>query len=516
MLCYDKLTESSAETRTFAGLTVYKRVSDAGPLGKQWKQLAALTPESPRADGKRHTSGQLSSKHGHLRIELVKPEDCSSSQFLCVTVVRDKDDQMTLKKAVVRAKTEWDSSPDLKIPVRDQPLSSPAEQSGLARQLDILTATLSEKLRCIDTRLSDSVSREGKLEDKLEDLKDSMADRMNSLEKSVGTYLLDSETRVHNKIDYVRDRLEDKISDEKTFETLHKPNSQIYSDECTNIGAIEKSLQSIVSNFTSIGVQINRVESAVRKSLYETSAVDNKLKGVASGVSSLSTLTNNLTTSVGALSKRCVAGETASPVEEFFDALGNGRKTWRLAFRGTAYNNVQLYPAYLHGTGIPAQVEIGCKQFNHSLPCVNHYRNWDALENWSNVDEVLFAIYVRGQMVKHIIFNGRGSMPTSWFTPNRVIVTSWGDLRYRTHNHFSVKGDDKPDVMRRFLVNHFNKNCKHDKGWFMVGDIAPGLCSWEHKLTRPAFLYATGKTFTLWRSKKVGRADSIGIYLKYY
>ena len=135
------------------------------------------------------------------------------------------------------------------------------------------------------------------------------------------------------------------------------------------------------------------------------------------------------------------AGGALAPVDEVFDPLGTGKKEWRLAFRGTAYNNVQVYPAYVHGTGIPVEVEKGCKQFNDSLRCVNHYRSRDALDNWARVAEVLFAIYKDNELVKKVIFNGKGSTYTNWFTADRVIHSSWVDLTTRPHNYFSLAGD---------------------------------------------------------------------------
>ncbi|GFO26627.1 hypothetical protein PoB_005313200 [Plakobranchus ocellatus] len=111
---------------------------------------------------------------------------------------------------------------------------------------------------------------------------------------------------------------------------------------------------------------------------------------------------------IGSLSNAC-QNKIPAPVDEYFDFSGTGKKEWRLAFKAVAYNNVPLYPAYIHGTGIPLEVEDGCKQFNYSLPCVNHYRNKDALENWQNVDRVLFAVYVKDKMVKWIIFDARVS-----------------------------------------------------------------------------------------------------------
>ncbi|GFR59241.1 hypothetical protein ElyMa_001789300 [Elysia marginata] len=200
----------------------------------------------------------------------------------------------------------------------------------------------------------------------------------------------------------------------------------------------------------------------------------------------------------------------------YFDVLGTGKKDWRLVFRGTAHNNVQVYPAYLHGTGIPADVEEGCMQFNPSLPCTNHYRNADALDNWANVDKVLLVLYVNGQKVKHIMFNGVGSTNINWFAGGKLIESSWSDLKTTRHNIFSIQGDGRARLLRRFYINHRYGGCNNDKGWFVAADAVPGACHWEKKEAAPAFLYAKGDTLAWWKfSDQVANADVMGIFVKY-
>ncbi|KAK3777123.1 hypothetical protein RRG08_055868 [Elysia crispata] len=241
--------------------------------------------------------------------------------------------------------------------------------------------------------------------------------------------------------------------------------------------------------------------------------MEKKLDEVIYHVERISRTTDKLSRSLASLDSSCVPN--SSPADEYFDALGSGKKEWRLVFRATAYNNVLVYPAYIYGTGIPTQVEAGCKQFNHSLPCMNHYRNRQAIENWGNVDEVLFAIYVKDQLVKYIIFNGRGSTFTDWFEGNRVIVSSWNDLKTLTHNIFSIEGDSRSQIMRRFLVNHHYEGCSKDKGWFLVTDLLPGICPYEVQLASPGFVYSKGNRVALLSSQDVAWADAVGIYLKY-
>ena len=510
--CEDNLGDNSTDTRKLEGLTLYMQTSEVRPESRQWRQLATITSQTPgKYVEKTHQSGRLSSNRAHLRLKLVNSEECMATQFSCLAIMIDAEGKATLKNSVIRAKVGSDLGPGLEE-TRHEQIS--ASTSGIDGQSDKLSSAILEKLRCIGTRLSETLRENDKLEDKLESLKDSMAEKINGLEKTVFDKLQFSEIRINDKIINLKDRLDDKLSELKVRGISDSSNFQISKDMCKDIRTGEEAMHSLQANISSFGFQLDKIENAVIKSESLTTTMDDKLQNVISRITNVSTHTRALTDSVVALGKSCVKDKPQT-VGEFFDPLGTGEQDWRLAFRGTAHNGVQIYPAYLYGTGIPAEVEIGCKQFNQSLPCINHFRNWDALENWSNVDEVLFAIYVNNHVVKHIIFNGIGSTSTNWFEKNRVIVSSWSDLKSLSHNYFSIKGDSRSHLTRRFLVNHYYRNCDTDKGWFLASDIAPGHCPWEKKLVLPVFLYASDNTVSVWKSNAVARADSFGIFLKY-
>ncbi|KAK3799616.1 hypothetical protein RRG08_059662 [Elysia crispata] len=161
---------------------------------------------------------------------------------------------------------------------------------------------------------------------------------------------------------------------------------------------------------TNVEEAVSRAETAATLSASSVTQLGRKLDG-------------SLVSSFDDFRKSCSKDEPV-PVREFFDVLEAGKKDWELAFRGTAYTGVPIYTACLYGTGIPSEVEAGCKQFNYSLSCANHYRNRDVIGNWKNIDEVLFAVFVKGQMVKNVVFNARGSNYINWFEANRVVSSS--------------------------------------------------------------------------------------------
>ncbi|GFR79976.1 hypothetical protein ElyMa_004035600 [Elysia marginata] len=119
-------------------------------------------------------------------------------------------------------------------------------------------------------------------------------------------------------------------------------------------------------------------------------------------------------------------------------------------------------------------------------------------------------------MVKYIKFNGQGSTDTSWFQGQRIVDSGWKDLKILKHSIFSIKGDSRPELLRRFYVNHQHGGCPGDKDWFVAGDTLPGVCPWEKKLAYPAFIYSKGNTVALWQSDNSStRADAMGIFIKY-
>lgn len=372
-------------------------------------------------------------------------------------------------------------------------------------------AAIDDRLRCIEDRLKDTNYRDDRLGDKLETL----SEKLNSLEKSLNRDIDASCDRIEDKMDRMKDRLEDKLLELRANKSpsLGEENylTEVFANVSSQIAVVSKTVDLLDKTTNSVSDQVRLVQDVVSTA----SVLNNKLDRVVSAVSEMAAATSNLTADVRALSLSC-AEKFPTPDPEFFDVFGSGEKVWRLAFRGTAHINVQIYPAYMHGTGIPAVVETGCKQLNHSLPCANHYRNNDALDKWTNVDKVLFAVYVNGSMVKYIMFNGRGSSWLNWFEESRVLDSSWTDLSTLKHNIFSIVGDARPHLLRRFYVNHVHGGCPGDLGWFVAADAFPGGCPWEKKVAYPAFLYAKGNTVSTWEARHtVASADTIGIFIKY-
>ncbi|KAH9500162.1 hypothetical protein Btru_077360 [Bulinus truncatus] len=192
------------------------------------------------------------------------------------------------------------------------------------------------------------------------------------------------------------------------------------------------------------------------------------------------------------------------------------RHQWRLAFRGQSGIRKSVYLAYLNGTGIPGDVEAGCKQVGQTLPCTNHYRNDPILNNWADVSQVAFAIYKNNVRVKEVIFNGAGSTYMGWLDHARVVYSSWADMTSSAVNYFSIQGDQSGNLRRVFDMNSQYNACPNDIGWFVAIDNENGGCTWEQNTASPVFKYAPGGTMINWNDAHVDSADYMAVFVKYF
>ncbi|XP_059165090.1 uncharacterized protein LOC131947786 [Physella acuta] len=198
--------------------------------------------------------------------------------------------------------------------------------------------------------------------------------------------------------------------------------------------------------------------------------------------------------------------------------LASGEE-WTLAFRGTANVGKSVFAAYRNGTGIPSEVEPGCKQVTEPLPCSNHYRNKEVFDSWDRVEKVAFIVYSNYTKVKEILFDGSGSTYMDWFNKARVKFSTWNQIKTDVTNFFSIEGYiPVKAVQRTFFVNSIYNGCPNDKGWFVAIDIAGSSysCDWETTSTFPVFKYARQNQAENWTTGDVGIADMFAIFVKYY
>nr|KAG5692375.1 hypothetical protein BaRGS_007988 [Batillaria attramentaria] len=114
---------------------------------------------------------------------------------------------------------------------------------------------------------------------------------------------------------------------------------------------------------------------------------------------------------------------------------------------------------------------------------------------------VRVSVYLHGLEKQYVEFNGRGSNYLNWFSRDRIISSSWHDLRTEPQNYFSIKGDDETrwNIGRRFFINRNYGGCPHDRGWLIVLD-EPDVCSWAGVRDYPVILYSKRSTNVYWNS----------------
>merc|ERR1719422_2532456 len=106
----------------------------------------------------------------------------------------------------------------------------------------------------------------------------------------------------------------------------------------------------------------------------------------------------------------------------------------------------------------------------------------------------------------------------SWFDHNKIISSSWTDIKGEGTNFFNIGGHDA--LERRFFMERNYGGCPADGGWFVaVDEWLPGkFCSWEADRMRkhriPLLLYSNGTTYGNWNTDHVDVADAFIVFVK--
>ncbi|XP_062618861.1 uncharacterized protein LOC134280468 [Saccostrea cucullata] len=137
---------------------------------------------------------------------------------------------------------------------------------------------------------------------------------------------------------------------------------------------------------------------------------------------------------------------------------------------------------------------------------------WECL----NIQKVKVELFSKDKTVAFVEFDGKDSTYMNWFHNNRVLKSSWPDMRKGGQfNIFSLNKEAR--YGRHFFINksYPRNGCPGDSGWFVVMD-APGSkpCRWEKQNSYPQFLYSKDEKVTKWQNMRYGRAEVLNIYIK--
>ncbi len=118
-----------------------------------------------------------------------------------------------------------------------------------------------------------------------------------------------------------------------------------------------------------------------------------------------------------------------------------------------------------------------------------------------------------------MIFDGKGSNQTNWFSPGRLITSPWSDLP-GSHQfdsgeegvYFSIQGN--AGKLRNFYINYSEGSCVVS-GWTMI-DHQSG-CTWAEPIRNglKKFIYSLKKTkMNYLTDGNVGKAEVIAVFVR--
>ncbi|KAK3797614.1 hypothetical protein RRG08_054640 [Elysia crispata] len=148
--------------------------------------------------------------------------------------------------------------------------------------------------------------------------------------------------------------------------------------------------------------------------------------------------------------------------------------------------------------------------------CTNHYRNDDALDNWTNIREVLYGLVDNGILVKVLRFKGAGSNYLNWMSKNRLIESDWEDLKFAKPNFFGlVENLNEADVSPPSLRYPSPSSTTTEAVWTVTVDKEKPACIWERNETYPYFKYVAGQKYENLNSYRIRSAQAIVVLLNY-
>uniref|UniRef100_A0A2C9L955 Fibrinogen C-terminal domain-containing protein n=1 Tax=Biomphalaria glabrata TaxID=6526 RepID=A0A2C9L955_BIOGL len=154
-----------------------------------------------------------------------------------------------------------------------------------------------------------------------------------------------------------------------------------------------------------------------------------------------------------------------------------------------------------------------CCKVGQPLPCANHYRNNEIMDNWSGFSEVALFVYKNNMEVHHVTFDAIDSTFMNWLNKSRIKDSTWTDITSEPANVFSLYGQQKLNLRRTFFLNSNFLSCGDTTGWFVAIDNERGGCSWEKNTAFPVFKYSTANTKMNWNSSGIDTADYFAIYV---
>ncbi|XP_077865202.1 adhesion G protein-coupled receptor B1-like [Saccoglossus kowalevskii] len=123
----------------------------------------------------------------------------------------------------------------------------------------------------------------------------------------------------------------------------------------------------------------------------------------------------------------------------------------------------------------------------------DHYRS-AVMNDWEiyNIEEVAVVVYISGEEILRILFNGSGSTNSDWFSKPRLLSHPWLDLDEETPPNFSIAGNSKS---RTFQIALNGESCEENYVWFYVEDnYNDHTCSYQQSAPYPKLIYSSSSS----------------------
>ncbi|XP_041376891.1 uncharacterized protein LOC121389362 [Gigantopelta aegis] len=182
--------------------------------------------------------------------------------------------------------------------------------------------------------------------------------------------------------------------------------------------------------------------------------------------------------------------------------LGHG---WTLLLKGVAGIPGNLASLWNSPTTLNEHVPLA-QYLTNQYP--GHYKP-DLSNHWNecNFKQIKVAIFNKGVEKANIIFNAVGATKNNWFSPSRIISSTWNDIKMAPPGVFSIQGD--PLSGREFYANSHSNGCSV-LGWIMISSKQG--CSWETTNGQgPSFFYAPGSNMVDFQQTQPGSGDVFAI-----
>uniref|UniRef100_A0A0L8FJM7 Uncharacterized protein n=1 Tax=Octopus bimaculoides TaxID=37653 RepID=A0A0L8FJM7_OCTBM len=151
----------------------------------------------------------------------------------------------------------------------------------------------------------------------------------------------------------------------------------------------------------------------------------------------------------------------------------------------------KVYESFMN-TGSPSTWNVDKCNDNF---CPNFFRH-PILDFWKQlpIDEVKLVIYKNQTAVVTMVFNGRKTNLSSWFSHANLKSSPWDDLSSVAPQYFLINGR----ATRRFYIANDN-GCDRDSGWLILNE-GPFQC--PHDVTKhyPAIRYSNTTSQVVWRN----------------